>query len=134
MSVLLNAAMLDGRKIVVDDVHNILHIDATGHNSSSDQDGRNASSKGAESMLTLKLGPVGMDGSDRKTNVVAEAIEVVNFRASVAENDGAVTSHVPEQTQDVVSLLRLLTLDNLLLDVLSGTASATNAEANVVSR
>lgn len=131
MSVFFNTAVFHGRKVIVDDVHDVLDVDAASSHTSGDEDGSLSGAECTKSCFTLGLAAIAMHGRHWETHVVEEVIEVVDFRAAVAEDDGADAMHLLEKADEDVTLLVALGLNHNLLDVLGGTSSTSDAEAHM---
>jgi len=65
VGVLLDAAIVERRKVVVDHVHHIPHVNATGGYTSGNQDRRLSALECTHGRLTLFLGTVGVHGGAR---------------------------------------------------------------------
>lgn len=97
MGVFFNTAVFHGRKVVVDDVHDVLDVDTASSDTSCDEDGSLSRTERTKSSFTLGLAAITVHGCHRETHVVEEVIEVVDFRTTVAEDDGTDAMHLLEK-------------------------------------
>jgi hypothetical protein len=77
-----------------------------------------------QSIFTLTLGTIGVDRRDRQALVVEEVVDHVALDLGVGEDQGALRAIGEDQVEQSLALGALLDEDNLLLDVLMGTANA----------
>jgi len=97
--VLLDAAMIHGREVIVDDVHDIAHVDSASHNASGDENRRLARSEASKCNLSLLLGPVTMNRSDGQLHVVQEVVQAVDFLSAVGEDDRSHSVHLAQNAR-----------------------------------
>ena len=133
VSVFLDTSVVNGWEVIVDDVHDVADVNATGTNSSGHKNGCIARPKSSHGSLTLLLSSITVDGSNRKLQVVQEVVKIVGFHAAVDEDDSSHAVHLFEETDQNITLLVTLSLQNDLLDVGCGTSGPTNTETNVRS-
>jgi hypothetical protein len=140
--------MLGGWQVIVDDVLDVGDIETTSSNAGSNQDGAFTGTEGAtscslvanrgmrsamdlQSILTLTLGTVGVDRSDRQTLVVEEVVDHVALDLGVGEDQGALGAVGEDQVEQSLALGALLDEDDLLLDVLMSATDAADLDANL---
>jgi hypothetical protein len=148
VDVLGNTIVLSGWQVVVDDVLDVGDIETTSSNAGSDQDGTATGTEGStrgllvadrgmrsamdlQSILTLTLGTVGVDRSDRQTLVVKEVVDHVALDLGVGKDQGALGAVGEDQVEQSLALGALLDEDDLLLDVLMSAADAADLDANL---
>lgn len=117
MSVLLNAAVIHAGEIVVDDVLDVLDVNAAGRNASGHENGICSGTEGTHGSLTLELGAVGMDRGARVPHVEEEAVNVVGGALRVDEDDGAAGREAGEGLCELCKLRLRGDLDDPLKDV-----------------
>jgi hypothetical protein len=148
VDILGNTIVLSGWQVVVDDVFDVGNIETTGSNAGSDQDGAFTGTEGAtrsllvanrglrsamdlQSILTLTLGTVGVDRSDRQTLVVEEVVDHVALDLGVGEDQGALGAVGEDQVEQSLAFGALFDEDDLLLDVLMSATDAADLDANL---
>jgi hypothetical protein len=108
MDILVDTAVRDTRQVEVDDVHHILDVESPSRNTSGNQDGRFSSAESSadeevsrpvqninakllylHGVLTLSLGPSGMNRGARQSHVVQVVIKQIRLVLVVDENQGA---------------------------------------------
>jgi hypothetical protein len=133
MRVLLDAAVVDRWHVVVDDMQDILHVNATGSHSGSNENRGISRSESPHSRLSLLLGTLTVHGGDWQMHVEKEIIQVVSSLTTVDEDDRANAMHLLEQLDQQFFLLMGFSLKNNLLDVGCSASGTANAESNVRS-
>lgn len=88
MSVFLNAAVLNGWKIIVDNMHNVVDVKTTSGDAGCDQYRNPAIAECANGILTLTLGAVAMDGGARNIKIEEIVISLIGGTLAVDEDDG----------------------------------------------
>lgn len=131
VGVLFNASIVNGGKVVVDDVHDITNVDTSRADTSGNEDGSVTRSKGSHGGLSLLLGTFAVDGSDWELEIEEEIIKVIGFDTTVDKNDGSHSMHLLEEANEDVTLFVSLGLQDDLLDVGSSASGTTNTEANM---
>jgi hypothetical protein len=148
VDILGNTIVLSGWQVVVDDVFDVGNIETTSSNAGSDQDGAFTGTEGAtrsllvanrglrsamdlQSILTLTLGTVGVDRSDRQTLVVEEVVDHVALDLGVGEDQGALGAVGEDQVEQSLAFGALFDEDDLLLDVLMSATDAADLDANL---
>lgn len=134
MSVLLDAAVVDRWHVVVDDMQDILHVNATGSHSGSNENRSISRAESPHRGLSLLLGPIAVHRRDWQMHVEQEIVQVVSCLATVYENDGTDTMHLLKQLDQKLLLLVGFSLQNNLLDVGGSASGSANAESDVRSR
>jgi hypothetical protein len=134
MSVFLNAAMVNRWKVVVDDVHDIAHIDAAGGDTSRNEDRALSAAESAHRGFTLHLVPLAVHGSAGHALTEEEVVNLLNRASRVGEDNGPRRRQRLDQVDQRLPLQVRLNPDDVLLDVAVRTASATNPKANMSIR
>ena len=134
MSVLFDASVFDGWKIVVDNVHHVADVDTAGSHTGSNENGRFARAERAHGGFTLQLSPLAVHRSNGKPHVVQKIVEVVHFTTTVGKNNCSHSMHLVQETQESIALLFTFCLQNNLLDVLCCASGTTDSKADVMGR
>jgi hypothetical protein len=134
VNVLLDAAVFDRGEVIVDDMADILHVNAPSCHASGNEDWRFALSKSAHRRLTLSLGSIPVNRCDRKARVEQKVVNVVAFYAGVDEYNGSVSRHISQQTQQGLTLVIAIDLKDHLLYVLRGAADTADTKLDMFRR
>ena len=131
MGVLLNAAILHRRKVVVDDVHDVAHINATGSSAGRDENRALAAAESTHGGLSLDLVALAVHRGAWHVILEEEVINLLNSAPRVDKDDGARGRQRLEEVKERLFLQVRLDPDDALLDVLVRTASTANPKANM---
>lgn len=134
MSVLLNTAMVHGRKVVVDDVSNGLDVNATSHDTGSNQNRAITGTESTHGPLTLLLSAISMDGGARNALIEQEIVELISGTLAVDEDNGAAGLLVKHEVNESLALELGLDEVDLLDDVLVSAAGAADTETDMFLR
>ena len=134
MSVLLNAAMVNRGKVVVDDVHDIAHIDAAGGDTGRNENRALPGAESAHRGLTLNLVSLAVHGSARHALTKEEVVNFLHRASRVGEDDGPRRRQRLDQVDQRLSLQVRLNPNDVLFDVPVRTAGAANPKTNMSIR
>lgn len=124
--------MLVGRKIVVDDVGDVMNIKTTSRNAGGNENGSLARAESTNGVLALSLGAITVDASARDLAVEQVIINLICSTLRVNKDDSTSRRSRHEQVENGLLLHGGLDIDDFLLDVLVRTTSTTNTNANVI--
>jgi hypothetical protein len=127
MNIIVNV----GRQVVVDHVSDIRNIQASGGYSSSDKDGATSGSEHLQSLFTLPLSAVTVDGSGREALVDEEVRQRVGHTLGLNKDQGKASTVGVEDIQENRALVGVLDVLNLLGNVLRSRTDTTNRKENV---
>jgi hypothetical protein len=131
MNVFLNTTMIHAREIVIDDMHNITHIDTTSSDACGDEDRSSSFAEGSHGILTLALSTIGVHRRARHIIVEQEIIQFVGHSLAVDEDDGSRWLDGLEDVEQGFSLQFWVDKYDILLDVLMSTSDAPDFDTNV---
>lgn len=131
MSILFNTTVLRRWEVVVDDMHNIMNVEATSRDACSDQDGILTQTERANTILTLTLGAIAMNGDAGEVLVEQKVVKLVSSTLAIDEDDGTSRRGRQEQVLYSTTLHGCLNIDDILLDVQVGATSTANSNANM---
>lgn len=134
MDVLLNAAMVKAREIVVDDMIDIVHVNAASSDTGSNENRTLAATESTHGILTLHLGAASMNRGAGETQVVQEVIKLVRSLLAVDKDDGATGRDRVEKLNRSLALVMGVHVRDDLLYVAMGAASTADTETTVVVR
>lgn len=132
MGVLLDTAKVGVGQIEVDDVHHVLDVKATGGDSGGDEDAYGTDAEGANGILTLALGAIGVDRRGGHADVVQVVVELVSATLAVDEHNGTGGRTRVQQVEESLALGGWLDIDDVLLNVGGCGSSTTDANADKV--
>lgn len=132
MNVFIEAVVLDGWKIEIDDVHDIANVKASSRDTSSDHDRGFASLEGTtadisqvkrgrgnflQSIFSLTLGAIRVDGGGWQAHVEEVVINEVSGLLGLDEDEGARRWHGDQKIVESLLFGIALNPDNLHLSV-----------------
>lgn len=123
--------MIHRGQVVVDDVHDVANINATSRHTSGDQNGPLAAAEATHGSLALALVAVCVHRGARHTQVVEVVIHLLGGALRVDEDDGTSRRQRPHEINQRLFLEGRVDVDDVLLDVPMGAASAADAESNM---
>jgi hypothetical protein len=132
--ILLNAAMVHRREVVVDDVHDITHVNAAGGDAGCNENRALAAAESAHGGLTLNLVSLAVHGSARHALTKEEVVNLLDRASGVGEDDGPRRRQRLDQVNQRLPFQVRLNPDDVLLDVAVRTAGATNPKADMSIR
>lgn len=131
VDIFLDSTMVDGRKLVIDNVHDVADVYPTSTDTSGNENWRVACSETSHSSLPVPLSAVAVNRDDRQLGVPEKVVQIVDLYAAVDKDDSANTRHLLEKVDQGISLATAVNLDDILLNVCSGTSSSTHAKSNM---
>jgi hypothetical protein len=131
MSVLFNTAILRRWEVVVDDMHNIMNVETTGRDASSNQDGVLSQTERPDTVLTLPLGTIAVDRHTRKVLVEQEIIQLISSALAVDKDNCTRRRSRQEQVLNRTTLHGRLHKHNILLNIKMGAARTPDSNTDV---
>ena len=132
VGVFLDTAKVGVGKVKVDDVHDVLDVETTSGDSGSHKDAYGTDAEGANCVLTLTLGTIGVDRGRGHADVVQVIIELVSTTLAVDKHNGTGGGARVQQVKESLALGGWLDIDNVLLDVGGCGSSTADADAHEV--
>jgi hypothetical protein len=123
-----------GHKIIVDNVHNVLDIQATSGDTSGNQDGTLSRTESDECIFTLTLSTITMDRGGRQLEVVKVVVKGISSALVVDENKRTSRRSRAKQVVQSLLLLELINPNDVLGDVVVGGTDTTDLDLNKIIR
>ena len=134
MNIFLDASMLHRGKIVVDDVTDVAHINATGREPGRNHDGRFARAEATQCSFPLNLHSIGVHRHTWHVQVEKVIVQLVRHALPIDKDDGTARTDRVEGRHQSVTLQVGIDLQNLLLNIDVSTPGPADAEADMVAR
>lgn len=131
MCVFGDSTVIHTGEVVVDDVLNILHVNATSGDARGNENGRLSTAKSPHGILSLTLGAVRVHRGAGKLLVVEVVVQLVSGAFVVHKNDDSSRLNGKDQVKEGSLLECMVHPDDVLLDVLVRAADTANTDANV---
>lgn len=132
VGILLDTAKVGVGKVKVDDVHDVLDVETASGDSGSDKDANGTDAEGANGVLTLALGTIGVDRGRGHADVVQVVIELVSTTLAVDKHNRTGGGTRVQQVKESLALGGWLDIDDVLLDVGGCGSSTADADAHEV--
>jgi hypothetical protein len=128
----VNVIVNIGGQVIVDDVGDIRDIKTSGSYSSSDKDGATSVSEHLQSLLTLALSAVTVNGGGGEALVDEEVRQGVGHTLGLNEDQGKTSTMSVKDIQEDRTLVNVLDVLNLLGNVLRSRTDTTDRKEDVV--
>jgi hypothetical protein len=130
----MNVLVDVGNKIVVDDVHHVLDIQATSSDASGNQDGTLSRTESDEGIFTLTLSTITMDRGGRQLEVIKVVVKSISSTLVVDEDKSTSRRGGAKQIIQSLLLLELINPNDVLSDVVVGGTDTTDLDLDKVVR
>lgn len=134
VSIVLNASMIESREVVVDDMSDVAHIDATACNTRSNENRLFATAESTKSSFALLLGAAAVRRGDRESLIEEEIIKIINLLDGIDEDDGSDSGKLCEQFNQKTASVVAVDLDDFLHDVAGCATGTAHANSNMLLR
>lgn len=132
----MNVVVNVGGKVVVDNVHDVGDVEATGGDGGGDEDGANTGTEGLEGLFTLGLGAVTVDAGAHEAGVVEEIVEELGVALGLHKYQSqglGITGGLAKDIDEGATLLVLFDEKDLLDNVLTGGTNTAHSQEDIVT-